>query len=68
MNVPGFAAEATLYISLTSYGSDPSTQIGMGLNVMPQLSLNWPEVRCRVNCLNLFRATPHLFMACLAAC
>ena len=47
MNTPGFVAEAALYNSLISYGSSRNTQVGMGLNVVPQLSPNWPEVRCR---------------------
>jgi hypothetical protein len=68
MNIPGFVAEAALYNSLLSYGSGLNPQIGMSLDIIPQLSQDWTTVRCRVNCFARFRARPDLLRACLDEC
>lgn len=68
MNMPGFTAEATLYNSATPYRSSYVIYTETGLNVTPQLPLNWPEVWCRVRCYSRFSGNPGRLEECLDAC
>src|SRR5438874_2716528 len=68
MSIPRFTAEAALYNSVTPYRSSCFSPTEIGLNVTPQLALNWPEVRCRVMCWAAFRADPNHNWDNLEAC
>jgi hypothetical protein len=58
INMPGFAAESSLYNSLTSYRSNFLFSTGRTLNVAPQLGPAWPRLRICVGNICFVDPTP----------
>jgi hypothetical protein len=68
MTLPGFSAADSLYKSIMTYQLNSSDGKVSVRSVIPSLSDNWPEVRCRVNCFSRYRNNPALLSECLSDC